>query len=388
MEMPYSAEIKLPEIVHLGDKPVEDLDWREIELLNARLYTLAKNEYITTLNEGIIIPFREAFRKKAVSEAKERGGADTKGIVRKYEFSEVFDDMKFVLNLPAHRTHYEVVSSRFKDILEDIIYDSGIGVGREEVISVNKSPYASVDYLIAQMKRLRKEKTTRYNDGKLIIKSSETDDYLPLDEEIEEMTVYFDGNHSRVNYITAHEYYEARSLRERIGNYLGRSKGRLIRKFDIPERLEESISLPINVGDTAIRYLFFCQPSAEYGEICSGLEGKETKNITGNTGDLNILRELAFEENPDEYIWRKEELNVNTQPADGNYEMGKTTISRQHEDNWEQRAYSVLREGNKIYVSISDVSDILRMLTQEHTSHPTRLKINFFPAHSAYLRQS
>ncbi len=388
MEMPYPAEIKLPEIVHLGDESVEDLDWREIELLNARLRTLAKNEYITTLNEWIIIPFREAFRKKAVLKAKERVGADTKGIVRKYEFSEVFDDIKFVLNLPAYRTRYEVVSSRFKDILEDIIYDSGIGVGREEVISVNKSPYASVDYLIAQMKRLRKEKTTRYNDGKLIIKSSDTDEYLPWDEEIEEIDVYFDGNHSRVNDITAHEYYEARSLRERIENYLGRSKGRLIRKFDIPERLEESISLPITVGDTVIRYLFFCQPSAEYGEICSGLEGKKTKSITKNTGDLNMLKELAFDENPDKSIWRKEKLNVSTQSVDGYYEMGKTTISRQCEDNWEQRTYSVFREDNKIYVNISDVSDILRMLTQEHTSYPTRLKIDFFPALSAYLRQS
>ena len=387
MEMPYSAEIKLPEIVHLGDEFVEDLDWREIELLNARLRTLAKNEYTTTLNEGIIIPFREAFRKKAVSKAKEKVGADTKGIVRKYEFSEVFDDMKFVLNLPAHRTRHEVVSSRFKDILEDIIYDTGIRVGRDEVIPLNKFPYASVDYLIAQMKRLRKEKTTRYNDGKLIIKSSDTDEYLPWDKEIEEMNVYFDGTHSRVNDITANEYYEARSLRERIENYLGRSKGRLIRKFDIPKRLEESISFPINVGDTVIRYLFFCQPSAEYGEICSGLEGKKTKKITQNTGDLNILRELAFEENPDKSIWRKEELNVNTRPADGNYEIGKTTISRLREDNWEQRTYSVLREDNKIYVNISDVSDILRILTQKHTSYPTRLKIDFFPAHSAYLRQ-
>ena len=74
---------------------------------------------------------------------------------------------------------------------------------------------------------------------------------------------------------------------------------------------------------SAVRYLFYPKHSTEYGKIYSGLVGKETKNITRTTGDLDILEELAFKE-PYKYIRGGEGIIVTTEVRDNAHKRGET----------------------------------------------------------------
>jgi hypothetical protein len=385
MKRTNSRVIKLPSIVELGEELAAGLDPEEE---NARSYDYVRRTAIPTLRDYIIDPFSTAFKERAFNEAVGRVGLNSDGILNKrYSIKEVINGKKFAVTVyPLLRPSYEDILSGFEGFLDCVKSDTEAGVAREGVEKIDNAVYVLVEYLMNVMKRFRSENLIIYNKKDLAIKDPETNKKLPLDTEIEEMRVYLKPERYReINRKNADEYYDATSLESCLNLFLKTYEQRIMERYSIPsERLEKSQEFDYELSDgSGLRYFFFSKPSIKYGKIYSGLIGRKTKNITANTGDLDILKELAFEE-PYEYIRGEAGVRVTTDEVG---KIGKTKILRLSKDGTqEERMYSVFNSEDGVYVGVGDVSDTLEMLIQRHSSTPTQVKIDFFPAHPVYLR--
>lgn len=391
MKRTNSRIIKLPSIIKVGGKFAKDLSKDEIEELNARSYDYGKRTAIPTLYDYVIEPFNTTFKERVFTEAVKKVGLNPNGILNdNYSIDEVFNDKKFfAIAYPTQTSKYGVVLSLIKDFLGTVIKDNIAGVSREGVRKIENNAYIFVDYLLEGVDRFKNENTTRFNKKDLKLKDPKTDKELPLDEKIEKMRVYFGlKRFSNINAKTADGFYDTSSLKSRIVSFLEAFEQKVIKRFGVSsEGLEESQAFDYELSDgSAIRYLFFPRPSTEHGEIYSGLVGKETKNIARSTGDLDIVKELAFKKMY-EYIRGGKGVRVTTELTDKAGKKGKIKILRLSKDGTqEERIYSVFNSKGRPYVKVNDILDTLEMLTKQHTTDPTKLKIDLFAAPPAYLR--
>lgn len=390
MKRTNSRIIKLPSIVEAGRELATGLSPEKVEELNARSYDYGRRTAIPTLDDYVIEPLSTTFKKRAFAEAVKEVGLDSEGTLKgRYSTDQLLNGRKFVVSAyPTTHTSYETVLSLTKSFLDTVIADSRAGVTREGSRKVDADAYIFIEYLLGEMDRFRSENSTRFNKQDLAVMDPKTDEKLPLDERIEEMRVYLElERFANVNAKNADGFHDARSLKSRIESFLGVFEQGIINRYGVsPTRLLASLAFDYELSDgSAVRYLFFPKPSTEHGKIYSGLRGKETKNIARSTGDLDILKELAFKE-PYEYVRGGAGIRVATETTDKSAK-GNTRILRLSKgDTQEERVYPVFNNEGKVYVRVGNVLDTLGMLTQRHTSTPTQLKIDLFAAPPAYLR--
>ena len=390
MKRTNSRIIKLPTIVEAGGEFAAGLSPEGVEELNARSYDYGRRTAVPTIDDYVIEPFSIAFKKRAFDEAVKEVGLDSDGILKgRYSTDQLLNGTKFVVSVyPTTRASYETVLSLTKSFLGTVIADSMAGVTREGSRKVDADAYIFVEYLLNEMNRFESENSTKFNRQDLAVQDPETDKKLLLDEKIEEMCVYLElERFAHINPKNADGFHDGRSLRSRIESFLKVFENGIINRYGVsPTKLEASLAFDYELSDgSAVRYLFFSKPSTEYGKIYSGLVGKETKNIVASTGDLDILKELAFK-GPYEYLRGGAGIRVATETTDKSAK-GKTRIVRLSKDNaQEERVYPVFDNEGKVYVKVGSVLDTLEMLTQRHTSTPTQLKIDFFAAPPTYLR--
>lgn len=390
MQRTNSRIIKLPLIVEASGDLAVGLNRAQIEELNARSNDYGRRTAIPTLDDYVIDPFSTAFKERVFNEAVKVVGLDSNGILNgRHSIEELFNGKKFVASAyPTQTSEYQFVLSLTKDFLDTVIADNTTGVSREGIRKVDEHAYIFIKYILDEMERFRSENSTKFNRKDLSVKDPATDKTFPLDEKIEEMRVYLElQRFAQINPENSDGFHYARSLRTRINSFLSDFERREMEKHGIPTLgLKESQSIDYQLSDeSAVRYLFFPKPSTEYGQIYSGLVGRETKNIARSNGDLDIIRELAFKV-PYEYIRGGAGVRVITE-TDKTAKKGKIKILRISKDGvQEERSYSVFNNEGKLYVMVGDVLEALRILTQKHTEVPTQVKIDFFAAPPSYLR--
>jgi hypothetical protein len=390
MKRTNSRIIKLPSIVKAGGELATGLSPEEVEELNARSFDYGRRTAIPTLDDYVIEPFSTAFEERVFTEAVREVGLDSEGILnRRYSTDHLLNDKKFVVSVyPTTRPSYETVLSLTKSFLDTVIADSKAGVTREGSRKIDADTYIFIEYLLNEMDRFRSENSSRSNKPYLAVKDPKTNKEFPLDTEIKEMCVYLElARFANINAKNADGFHDARSLKSRIELFLSVFEQGIINRYGVsPTGLGESQAFDYELSDgSAVRYLFYPKPSTEYGEIYSRLVGRKTKNITASNGDLDILKELAFKD-PYEYMREGAGIRVSTETTDKSAK-GKTKIVRLSKDgSQEERVYPVFDNEGKVYVRVGNVLDTLGMLTQQHTSTPTKLKIDLFAAPPAYLR--
>jgi len=392
MKRTNSRLIKLPSIVEVGGELATGLSPEGVEELNARSYDYGRRTANPTLDDYVIEPFSSAFKERAFTEAVKVVGLDPEGILNGggHSIEQLFNGRKFVVKAyGTTSTSYETVLSRVRDFLDTIIADSGAGVVREGSRKIGADVYIFIDYLLNEMNRFKKENSSRFNRKDLQIKDPASDKKLPFDEEIEEMRVYLELlRFANINEKNADGFYAAQSLRSRVVSFLKSFEQSIMNRYGIrPTGLKQSQPFDYELSDgTAVRYLFFPNPSTEYGNIYSGLVGRETKNIAASNGDLDILRELAFKA-PYQFIRGGAGIRIDTETTDKSTARGITKIVRLSKDGaQEERVYPVFNNEGKVYVRVGNVLDTLQKLTQLFSSIPTQLKVDLFAAPPAYLK--
>ena len=118
---------------------------------------------------------------------------------------------------------------------------------------------------------------------------------------------------------------------------------------------------------------------------------KEPKeDITESIGDLQILKELAFEE-PYTNVGKKSAIHVRTESRGRSGKEGIMTIARTYDQDKtvteDIREYSLFRVDDRIYVKAEDILTILGNLLEGHVSRTPQFRAEFFPALPPYLKQ-
>lgn len=383
--------ISLPVIVDKGHKLAIGLSQSQIEELNARSVDYGRRTAVPTLDDYVLEPFSTTFKERVFAEAVKTVGLNPEGILNdKHSIDELINGKKFVARAyPTYTSQYEVILSLTKDFLNSVIADNVAGVTREGIRKVDVDAYIFIGYFLDEINRFKGENTTRFNKRDLTVKDPATDEVYPLDEEIGKMLVYLDlKRFAKINPENADGFHDAKSLQNRIQLFLKDFKGIIMKRYSIsPTGLKERQAVDYELSDgSAVRYLFSPELSTEHGQIYSGLVGRETKNIAASNGDLDILKELAFKD-PYEFLRGEAGLRVATDITDKVGKKGIVKITRLYKDGSEQvRAYSVFGSEGRLYIKVNDIMHAMQILTQQHTSIPTQLKIDFFAAPPSYLR--
>jgi hypothetical protein len=374
--------IRLPQLI---DAPEDE----ETDEANVRAYNYAVRTAAPTLDDYVISPFKKSLNQEALSEAEANVGTDENGLLKdRHTYETVIGSYRFeITSTPTPRSSYSAVLAGISLFLDTIISDSNSGVVREGVRRVTGTPYVYVDYVIDEATRLKEENTTVFNRQATTVKHHETGDSVPLDESIEGMDVYLDfERYSRTNNKNADEFHKARSLLARIAGFKKEFENQVkenyaidIQEIDVPEAYDYELS-----DGTAVRYLFYKKTAPDHGKIFSGIIGKTTKNIAGSTGDLDILRELAFHDAYD-YSRGGSGIIVRTEEDRGNRGAMRIIRTGTRRDN-DERVYDVYYNAGRIYVSANSLMENIKLLNEHYTTEGLELKIDFFAAIPESLR--
>ena len=357
------------------------------EETNARSLDYARRTARPTLEQYIMEPFSGAWSDRLYAKAEQKGGVDEGGILQdQYDEDVVFGDKKVrAVMFPRSRTAYEKVLSTFSHDLGKAAADNEVRRWREGVRRGENQPYLLLDTALGDLEGLVQKNKGWYNTTIISILDPQTGEKVPLDEEIVSLPVALDMKRlARINHANADTFHGARSLYARIAAFENEFERQTMELYDIPKKgLQESQEVDYDLrDDSAVRYLFFPKNHLEHGEVYAGLVGQGTKNIATSTGDLTIIKSLAF---GDEYTFKRGRygIHVYTQPAPGG---GLLTIERFLGEKDDQRQYSLLRVDDKVYVGIANIIKTIDHLRQIHTNNDTQLKIDFFASPPEYLK--
>lgn len=346
--------------------------------VDVRSYDYARRTVNPTLDDYVIGPFTGALKDAALNAASKEVGVDEDNVVvDEFNWSKELGDMHFNVRVyPSTRTSFEDVLTDFEVILGKIVADNLESVRKDGVRKVNGETYVLVEHLFDELARLKIDHTSDpFNQRELSVLTADGNKF-PLDETVDSLVVYFDPKRCAVmSPKNAAEYQAARSLKKRVDAFKAGFKKGLYAEFN-PER-DEKMEVNFELSDgSGVRYLFSVAESAQYGKVFDGLVGMKTKKIAASTGDLVIVRELAFED------YKNRNLCVSTERDAG---VNLMTVTRTKKDNPDDvRSFGVYHDG-KLYVRTSDVIESLKVLRAEKATTEDRLKVDFFAAPPAYL---
>lgn len=392
MKRTNSRIIKLPVLLKPDSELASSAITEEIEEENIRSYFYGKDTGNPTLDEFPIESFRSAIKEECFEKAVQEVGLDSNGLLKESFSSKpiTLNGMKFVPRAyKTTRYSHEVILSELKVFLDGVV----AGSQRHGRKKVDDKPYIFIDYLLNEVERLRQKPAnhTTSNRTSLNVKDPITDKKLIYESKIKKMRVYLNTMRYRtINPANAKHLYNARSLENRINSFEEAFVESRILKYDIPaEELGESRDINHDLSDGAgIRELFSQRTSTDHSKIYYGLVvgEKKTENIAASNGDLQILKELAFK---DQYtsLTKSGGVEVATMTTDRNGKKGQTIIRRTSKDStYEESIYNIFDNKGKLYLKVADVLNTIVLLTQQHTSSPTKLTVYGLVAPPAYLR--
>ncbi len=387
-----STLVRLPELFKEKEKDVASFSEDEIEERNLRSYNYGKRTGIPTLRDYILSPHSTTFKELALAEAIEKYGLDSEGILNnRHEFEKTFDDKKHVASVyPSKRYDWTGVLSEVKSILNNVKSDNIDSIHREKVRKIDGDTYISVEYILSHMERLKKEYKTRINDSSFVVNDAATDKKFSLDKKVKEMRVFFDTQiFKNISQKNANNYYLADSLKSNIASFLKNFEEWARDLYGIKnEGLEGRVEEHGELSDgTGVRDLFFPKSTKlSTGDIYKALADydESNKKIVMSTGDLQIIRNLAFKETY-EYKRGEAKITVNTGITDKRGKKGETIIKRIKSGVKDVREYQVYNNDGKVYVLVNDMIGILKKLTEKSTPPKTEVKIDFFPPPPQYL---
>ncbi len=390
MEIADSHIVKLPKRHEIGDsyKGVALDNEDNVNDLNWWLFNYGIRTAIPILNR--VMSFGTTFKDKALEEAKIKVGVDDDGILNEtYKYERILDSIKFVAEVgPDEKPSHKDILTKSESFLDDVIADNESGTKRNWVRKIDDEAYIELDkYLMPVMEGFYTGNENRYNKKELTLNDPIKDKKFPWDKEIEEMRVYFeDGRYDAINDENARDFYRAMSLEKRIRKFLKTFKKSEI-DGKVPEKgLKNHLHYSYRLGDgTGVTELFYNKDTESYAGIYNELIGKPGEGvITRKTGDLRILKELAFEE-PYVYAGKKDKIYVETNFDGKSKRKGRTAITRiyKKKDNrtiMETKVYSVFRVDERMYVKAGDVLGEYEYLSEKYASSTPQVKIDFYPS--------
>lgn len=393
MKRTNSTLIRLPRLSEEKEKDVAGLSKDGIEERNLRSYNYGKRTAIPTLQDYILSPFNTTFKELALAEAIEKCGLDSEGILKdRHPYEKTFDGKKYVaIAYPSKRYDWTTVLSGIGTILNNVTSDNIDSIHREGVRKIEGNAYISVEYILGHMERLKKENMRRINDSSFVVNDADTDKKFPLDKKVEEMRVFFDtGIFKTINPKNANNYYLADSLKANIASFLNNFNKWNMGLYGIEnEGLEQRVEKHGELSDgEGVRELFYPKSSKlSTGDIYKALVDydESKKNIVGSTGDLQILKYLAFKET---YESKRggASITVDTETTVKKGKKGKTKIERIAKNGIKiLREYHVYKSDDKVYVRANDIKGILKKLAEKTGLPKTEVKIDFFPPAPNYL---
>lgn len=396
MKRTESKLIKLPSILEpkkatgLSKEKVDKIK-EKTEETNLRSYNFGKRTAILLLEKYPINSFGNSLKEMVFQKAIEEVGIDSDGYLNgSFSDFKKFGNRKFFVRTYSYTEYpHESTLSKINEIFGKILTGNLEDVDEESIKKLGRTYYMWVDYLINVMEELKDDKSTRSNRRDLSIIDLSTGKKAKLDETINRMRIYFDKKrYSQLIKANADEHFNAKSLKANIESFLRSYEKERMKKFGIPTRgLEEDIPLDFELTDgSTVSYLFYPKITTKHGEIYKGLVGKTTEDIARSTGDLNIIKELAFKE---DYEFLKGGTGI-TVFADVGKEKGKTRIIRTYKDGRgerkEERSYSIFDDDGRTLVKVRDILKSYKKLKEKYTSDPiTQIKIDFFLAPPRHL---
>jgi len=389
MKRTESRLIKLPSI--LKPKKVAGLSKEKTDETNLRSYNFGKRTAIPLLEKYPINSLANALKDMVFQKAIEEVGLDSDGYLDgSFSDFKKFGNRKFFVRTYSYTEYpHESTLSKINGIFGKTVTGNLEDVDEESIKKLGRTYYIWVDYLINTMEEAKEYKSTRSNRRDLSIIDLSTGKKAKLDKTINRMRVYFDKKrYSQLIKANADEHFNAKSLKANTESFLESYEKERMKKFGIPTKgLEEDIPLDFELTDgSTVSYLFYPKITTKHGEIYKGIVGKTTKDIARSTGDLNIIKELAFKE---DYEFLKGGVGI-TVFADVGKKKGKIRIIRTYKDGKEERkeegTYSILDDDNRIFVKVRDVLKAYEKLKGKYTSDPiTHIKIDFFLAPPKHL---
>jgi len=359
------------------------------EEVDLRAYSYGKTTAIPHLELFVIEPFGTALKEKAFNDAVKAVGLDENGLLKaSYSTEQLLDGKKFLVNASrTTRVSYDAVLSKTRSLLENIVSDNRRGIRQDDVLKGERDVYVLLNYLMSEMNSYVQANSTPFNKKDLSSIDPETGKKAVLVSDIDSVRVYLDASrYAQATDHNAQEFHRAKSLKSRIAAFMAEYEKSLMKyapSFDELKQMEQGYAIDYELDDSsAVRYLFFTKQAPKYGDMFSGLTGKETEKITQKTGDLDVLNELGLENY--EFMRGANGIIVATAVRHGE---GETSITRTAKDKRDERIYNVMQKSDRIYAGAESIIKNMDMLYDLHTSWMnTQLKIDLFPSPPEYLR--
>lgn len=342
-------------------------------LVPARKYG---DDVTKTLEERCIGPQRKAYCAQTTRLGMASVGIDTRGVLKE-KYTERFphDDLMVETTVtPTRKGSYEEALQAidaqlkaFKQLPQDE-YGAMFRTGPHGL-------YIEINSLIALCEQAYGETLGHAFPVTKIGFADEQGTKKRFDHDITRVNLASDPNtYTRLSDRNAWTLYHAMSLCDRVNAF-----GREVRKFVVEHHGIDTITetqratYAFRDGSVA-EFVFVPETRIPYGEFFEGLVRKKTKSISGTTGDLAIVRELAFEK---EYQnTRGKHVHVETELTPHRRDHGDLLITAGNDCT----KYAILRAEGHVYVSLVDVRERLKQ-KDALKAEPKGVKLytNFFP---------
>tara|TARA_Y100000310_G_C20677487_1_gene813930 strand:- start:1317 stop:2516 length:1200 start_codon:yes stop_codon:yes gene_type:complete len=399
MKQVDKRDVRLPILYVDGEDHPSGVTAEEAPEVDLMSYVYSRRVAVPTLDEYVIGPFSNDRRADIMEVARETVGFDEQGILADSE--EIRWDLEnMIVVAQAYErssTSNEGTIRRMVEMFDNIKGGKEQDIRRDGVIQDGGDIFVQVAYVMAEISRFMEEETTRRNDHGVDLYEPGLVDgklqKLALDDGIREVRVVLNPHgYAEMNASNATTFHEAKSLKARNLAFQRAYEAQLREQYDIPSHdLGGSVDRPLELSDEShARFLFYSREAIAHGKILSGLFGDSGKNKSTGTGDLDLLLAFALPEDDYHYSRGGYVLDVVSTP-DASGTRSSTvitrTVTRKGSESEGSRKYDVLSpEGRGVYVRMADVVNTMMALTDKHTTQPTHLKLDFFPAAPDYLR--